>query len=85
MPERGYTSHLAIEAVAFVTALPKAKQRSVLDLADQLARHPFQVGDYRTTDANGRTIENLLIGDWHFSFWVDHATREVRITEIVRV
>lgn len=85
MPDLGYTSHLALEAAAFVAALPKARQRVVLDLADQLARHPFRVGDYRTLDAHGRDVESLLIGDYHFTFWVDHAMREVRITEIARV
>lgn len=58
MPERvEYESHLAIEAVAFVTALPKRKKRLVLDLADQIARQPFQIGDYQTTDSAGRVIE----------------------------
>lgn len=43
MPESsGYASHLSIEAVAFVTALTRKKQRIVLDLADQIARQPFQ-------------------------------------------
>jgi hypothetical protein len=23
-----------------------------------------------------------LVGDWHFSFWADHAVRELRVTEI---
>lgn len=55
MPEpSGYTSHLSIEAVAFVTALPRRKQRIALDLADQIARQPFQIGDYQIADAAGR-------------------------------
>lgn len=86
MPESGaYEGHLSREAVAFVVALPKRKQRAVLDLADGIARQPFQIGDYQTTDAAGRAVENLLLEDYLFSYWVDHATREVRISEIVRV
>ena len=86
MPEpSGYTSHLSIEAVAFVTALPRRKQRIVLDLADQIARQPFQIGDYQTTDSTGRTVENLLIDGFLFCYWVDHAAREVRIAEIIQV
>jgi hypothetical protein len=57
----------------------------LLDLADQIARHPFKIGDYPTVDAAGRTVESLLLKDYLFSYWVDHAVREVRISEIVRV
>ncbi len=85
MNEGRYQSHLAHEAVAFVVALPKRKQKLVLDLADQVARHPFNIGDYSTVDAAGRTVENLLLEGYLFSYWVDHAAREVRISEIIRV
>ena len=86
MPERtGYTSYLSREAVAFLTLLPKKKQSLVLDLADQIARQPFQIGDYPTEDAVGRKVENLLLDGFLFSFWVDHAVHEVHISEIVKV
>ena len=86
MPDRTYyESHLSLEAVAFVVTLPKKKQRLVLDLADQIARPPFQIGDYQNFDATGRTIENLLLEGYYFSFWVDHGSREVRISDIIRV
>ncbi|MFM9091309.1 MAG: hypothetical protein ACKOUK_06180 [Verrucomicrobiota bacterium] len=57
----------------------------VLDLADQIAMHPLQISAYQTTDAAGRLIENLLLDAYLFTYWVDHAAREVRITEIVKV
>lgn len=86
MPEaHGYESYLSREAVAFVTGLPKKKQKLVLDLGEQIARQPFQIGDCRTTDAVGRPIENLRLEGYLFSYWVDHASREVRISEIVRL
>lgn len=81
----GYTSHLSRDAITFVVALTKRRQKTVLDLADQIAEQPFQIGDYQTTDATGRVIENLLLNGYLFTFWVDHTSREVRITEIVRV
>ena len=80
-----YQSHLSREAVTFVVGLSKKKQRRVLDLADQIARQPFQISDYQTVDADGRTVENLKIDGYLFSFWVDHASREVRISDIVRL
>jgi hypothetical protein len=86
MPEkRNYESHLSLDAVAFVVALPRRKQKLVLDLADQIAAHPFQIGDYQTVDAAGRSVENLLLENYLFSFWVDHASRELRISEIIQV
>ena len=48
----------------------------------QLAEHPTQLGDYATREDGGREIQHLTAGDWHFSFWTDHAVRELRITEI---
>lgn len=57
----------------------------MLDLADQIAAQPFKIGDYQTIDAAGRSIQNLLIEGCLFSFWVDHASCEVRISEILRV
>lgn len=86
MAERSaYESHLSLDAVAFVVTLPKRKQRLVLDLADQIASHPFQIGDFLTFDAVDRSVENVLLEGYLFSFWVDHASREVRICEIIRV
>lgn len=86
MPDRSdYESHLSSRATAFITSLSKRRQRVVLDLADQIARQPFETGDYQMLDASGRSIENLLLQEYLFTYWVDHASREVRITEIVRV
>jgi len=50
--------------------------------AYELARYPFLESDYRLVDTDGRTIEDLLVGGVVFSYWVDHATRLVMITEI---
>ena len=84
MPE-SYESHLSREAVAFVTGLPRKRQKLVLDLADQIARQPFQIADYQSVDAAGRTIESLRFEEYLFSYWVDHGSREVRISDIARL
>ena len=80
-----YSSHLSSEAVAFVISLAKRKQKVVLDFADRIAEQPFRIGDYQTSDAAGHTVENLLLDQFLFTYWIDHATREVRIAEIVKV
>jgi hypothetical protein len=85
MADLGYTSHLSLPAAEMVAGLPRRKQRRVLDLADQLAIQPFEIGDYRSEDAVGHTVENLLIDGFLFTYWIDHAVREVRITEIIKV
>jgi hypothetical protein len=54
-------------------------------LADQIARQPFQISDYRLPDAAGREIENLMLEGYLFSYWVDHAAKEIRIAEIIKV
>jgi hypothetical protein len=86
MPEpRAYASHLSTPAAAFLISLPRRKQRVVLDLADKLARNPFRVSDYQLEDGDGRMVDNLTLGEFLFSYWVDHATREVRIAEIIKL
>ena len=82
---QGYDPVLSGAATAFLTALPKTKQKKVVRLAFQLAEHPFQIGDYTTADDAGRSLENILIGEWHFTFWADHTTREFRIADIAEV
>lgn len=78
----GYTSHLSAEAVAFTLALPKAKQRKALRLAEQLSQTPHLSGYFQSEDAKGRRIENSLLDEFHFTYWIDHAVKEVRVTEI---
>lgn len=68
--------------LARLLPLPRRKQRQIGQLARQLADHPFVRSDYALPDEAGRLIEHLLMGDFVFSYWLDHAAREVRITDI---
>ena len=81
----GYTSHFSADAVAAVLALPKRKQTKVMDIVETIAEHPFRIGDYPSTDADGHELQNLLVDEFHFTYWVDHAVKEVRITELIQV
>ena len=86
MPEpREYDPVLSGVAAAFLVALPRSRQKSVILQVFQLAKDPHQPGDYSSTDDSGRPLQNLLLGDWHFTFWPDHAARELRITDITEV
>jgi hypothetical protein len=78
----GYEPVLSGKASSSLVGLPRLKQKQVLRLLFQLAEHPGQLGDYGTREKDGREIQHLVVGDWHFSFWADHAVRELRVTEI---
>ena len=81
----GFEPILSAQAAVFLSSLPKSKQRKLVDLLFQLAKQPDQLGDYPTFDETGRTLQNLMVGQWHFTFWPDHSCKEFRIVEIVLV
>ena len=69
-------------AVEFLATLPRRRQRRLLDRAQELAGDPFLIPDIRLPDEEGREISHILIDDFLFSFWPDHATKVVMIVEI---
>lgn len=79
---RQYRPNFSDLAAEFILSLPKRRQRIVMLRAYELARYPFLESDYRVNDADGRTIEHLLVDGVVFSYWVDHSLRLVMITEI---
>jgi hypothetical protein len=66
----------------FLLQLPKRRQKQVIELAKQLAAHPQIRSDYALPDETGRTIDHLMIEDYVFTYWLDHAEHEVRIIDI---
>lgn len=85
MPDSAYSSVLSREAVAFVVSLPKRKQIKVLDLADRIALSPEMISDVTQYDSVGRPIQSVLIDGFLFNYWIDHTSRDVRMTEIHEV
>ncbi len=83
MSPYGYA--LGDEAVHAFTALPAKSRRKILRACEHLARYPRQPGDYREHDSTGRIFELKLFDDLLLTWWVDHATREVRVVRIERV
>jgi len=53
-----------------------------LDRAQELASDPFLVPDIKLMDEEGREISHVLVDDFLFSFWPDHATKVVMIVGI---
>ena len=62
--------------------LPRRRQRKLLDRIQELAGDPFLVPDFRRHYEDDREISHILIDDFLFSFWTDHATKVVMIVEI---
>jgi len=55
---RPFYSDLAAEALL---ALPKRRQRKLVDTCNQLARNLFIRSDYRLRDADGRDMEHIRV------------------------
>ena len=82
MRKAGYEPVFAERAADFLLQLPKRRQLQVTMLARQLAAQPHVRSDYSLPDESGRAIEHLMVEDYVFAYWLDHAEREVRITDI---
>ena len=81
----GYTYVLSETASEFAFRLPIGEQKRLAYACRQLALNPSKEGDYAITDSAGRNVQNLLLDDWVFSYWADHAQKELRITDVVQV
>lgn len=81
----GYDAVFSASAVEFFTRLNKRRQRKLLDRTHELVADPFLIPDFRTTDAAGREISHLIAEEYIFDFWIDHAVKQVVITEITEV
>jgi hypothetical protein len=69
-------------AVVFFASLSRRRQRKLLDRALELAGDPFLVPDFRSVDDDGREICHVLVDDFIFSYWADHAARVVMIVDV---
>jgi hypothetical protein len=77
-----YTPVFSAEVAEFLLGLPRKRQRRAIRLVRRLASHPFGRSDYVLPDASGRLQEHLLLEDFVFVYWLDHVTRELRITDL---
>jgi hypothetical protein len=78
----GYRLVFAEGIAEFLIQQPRRRQRQILSLAHRLAEHPLIRSDYCIADDSGREIDHLLIDGYVFAYWLDHAAREIRITDI---
>ncbi len=61
-------------------------RRLLIKHFEALSDDPYRRGNFRETDADGRTVEIALEGRFLIAYWTDHAVKQVRITrlEVVR-
>ena len=79
MRYRPVFSDSAIEVFATVS---RRRQQMILDRARELAADPFVVPDLSRVDDDGHEIGDILIDEFLFSFWVDHAAKVVMIVDL---
>jgi hypothetical protein len=74
------------EAAAMTLAMaPRAEQRRLAVILDDVKAAPFRRGDLQERDAQGRVHEVLVVGDWLVTYWPDHAVRELRVMRLEQV
>jgi len=78
----GYDVVFASAALEFFIGLRKRDQRKVLDRVHELAADPFLVPDFHSQDSTGRDISHFMVDGFVFDFWVDHAARQVIVTDV---
>ena len=83
MPSRsGYDAVFASAALEFFVRQTKRRQRKILDRIRELMADPFLVPDLRSLDSTGREVFQLMSDDFIFDYWVDHAVKQIIVTEI---
>lgn len=78
----GYEVVPASAAVEFFVSVSKRGQRKLLDRIHELASDPFLVPDFHSQDSVDRDISHFMADGYVFDFWVDHATKQVIVTDI---
>lgn len=66
-----YEPVFSAKAWELLLSLSKRRQAKVALLAYALSDFPFRVGDYQTTDSVGRSLENLRIEGFLFTYWAE--------------
>lgn len=80
-----YALVLSAAAAMKLAAASRSEQRKLAAILDAMKLSPFEKGDLRERDTQGRANEVLVVGDWLVTYWADHAVRELRIIRLERV
>ena len=78
----GYEAVFASTAIEFFVGLAKRGQRKLLDRVQELTADPFLVPDFCSQDSTGRNISHFMADGFVFDFWIDHAAKQVIVTDV---
>jgi homoserine acetyltransferase len=70
------------DALHFLLSRKSSERRELLKFFRALANDPYQEGDFREENAEGRSLEVALRGIFLITYWSDHAVRQVRVLRI---
>lgn len=79
---QGYDAVFTSAAVEFFVSQTKRRRRKILDRVHELAADPFLMPDLHSTDAAGREVFQFMSDDFIFDYWVDHAVKQIVVTDI---
>jgi hypothetical protein len=85
MARHSYEPVLSAKAWEFFGTLSRKRQLRISRIIYQLADCPHHLGDYQTLDSTWRTLENLRLEGYIFTYWSDAAVKELRILDIVHL
>jgi hypothetical protein len=80
--QAAYEVVFASAALEFFVGLGKRPQRKLLDRAHELAQDPFLLPDFYSQDSTGRDISHFMADGFVFDFWVDHAVKQVIVSDV---
>jgi hypothetical protein len=72
-------------AVAVLCELDSVRSNQVRSDLQRLAKFPFVRSDYTVSDQDGRPLEFILVGDFVFGYFLDHAVSEFRVVDLSEV
>ncbi len=78
-----YELFIRHEFYGALLATSKSHREKIVNFIESLAADSFQTGDYAENDSSGRPCFVKITGKYAIFFWADHATKEVRIVDLV--
>ncbi len=85
MALQAYDPVLSAKAWEYLCSLSRKRQQRIMRLIHQLADYPHRLGDFQARDSTGRSLENLRLEGYLFTYWADGAVKELRILDIVEL
>jgi hypothetical protein len=80
----GYEYVLGQHAINLLATLPKGNRDKVVRFLQEIADNPTEPRESILRPPNERPLYVASRAKWAFTYWLDHAAKEVRIVKIER-